>query len=166
MPQKRIPTIVRYFSKVDQSAGPDECWPWTGAKDQDGYGIFWDGTYRDSGAGHYVRVTRWTYEQFVGPVGTCHLLHRCDNPPCVNVAHLFLGTNAENMADREAKGRGGQRQTRGELHVNHKLTAEHVRAIRSRRADGETALALAGEYGVSDALIYKIVKRQIWTHLE
>jgi hypothetical protein len=167
MPQKRIPTIVRYFGKVDQSGGSDACWPWTGAKDQDGYGIFWDGTYRPNGAGMYVRVTRWTYEQFVGPIPEGkNLCHRCDNPPCVNPAHLWLGTHAENHADREAKGRGGQWMTRGESHVNHKLTADQVREIRSRYAAGGVSQAsLAASFGVSDQLISLIVRRKKWAHL-
>lgn len=164
MPQRRIPTIVRYFSKVDQSA-PGGCWPWTGARDQDGYGIFWDGTYRPSGAGRYVRVTRWTYEQFVGPIeGNKNLCHRCDNPPCVNPGHLFLGTHAENHADREAKGRG--RRKHGATHVGAKLTDEQVRAIRSRyAAGGVTQRRLAAEFGVSNQLVSTIVRRKVWTHI-
>lgn len=165
MPQARIPTIVRYFAKVDQSAGPAGCWPWTGAKDPDGYGIFWDGTYRRSGAGHYVRVTRWTYQQFVGPIPQGHqLLHRCDNPPCVNLAHLFTGTDADNHADREAKGRG--RRLHGSDHTGSKLTEEQVRLIRARwDAKQAAGVDLAQEFGVTSAAISRIVNRKTWTHM-
>jgi hypothetical protein len=167
MPQQRIPTIVRYLSKVDQSGGPEACWPWTGAKDQDGYGIFWDGTYRDNGAGRYVRVTRWTYEQFIGPIpDRLNLCHRCDNPPCVNPAHLFTGSHADNHADREAKGRGGQWMTRGESHVNHKLTDGMVRTIRQWASEGISQSQLAREFGVSNQLISKIVRRKAWAHVQ
>jgi hypothetical protein len=166
MPQQRKPTITRYLSKVQQSPEPDGCWTWTGAKDPDGYGIFWDGTYRANGRGHYVRVTRWTYEQFVGPLGGKHICHRCDNPSCVNPAHLFLGTNAENQADRERKGRGGQWMTRGERHVNHKLTESDVRSIRNFLLDGIPQADIARQYGVSSAAIYKIATRKMWAHLD
>lgn len=166
MPQKRIPTIVRYFTKIDQSAGPDGCWPWRGAHDPDHYGIFWDGTYRPSGAGHYVRVTRWTFEQFVGPIpDRQQVLHRCDNPPCVNPAHLFTGTVKTNHEDREAKGRG--RRMHGSDHTVSKLTEAQVREIRSRYASGSvTQRQLAAEYGVSNQLVSSIVRRAKWAHLE
>lgn len=164
VPQRRSPTIVRYLAKVDRSAGNDGCWPWTGAKDQDGYGIFWDGTYRPNGQGRYVRVTRWTYEQFIGriPEGR-QLLHACDNPPCVNPAHLSFGTCADNHGQREARGRGVR--AHGSSHVGAKLTEAEVIAIRERRSAGVPQIALAREYGVSAALICNIVKRKVWTHV-
>jgi HNH endonuclease len=165
VPQKRIPTIVRYFTKVDQSAGPDGCWPWTGAPDQDGYGIFWDGTYRENGAGHYVRVTRWTFEQFVGPIpDRQQVLHHCDNPPCVNPVHLFTGTVKTNHEDREVKGRG--RRMHGATHVESKLTDDQVREIRTRyAAGGISQRALSLEFGVSNQLISGIIRRAKWAHI-
>lgn len=166
MPQKRTPTIVRYLSKVSNSGQPDECWPWTGAKDQDGYGIFWDGTYKPNGRGNYVRVTRWTYQQFVGPIPDGkQLLHSCDNPPCVNPSHLSAGTSAENHADREAKGRG--RRQHGVDHPGSKLSEDDVRAIRAAHAaKALTYPAMAQKFGVSEGLIWKIVARRGWTHIE
>lgn len=164
MPQQRIPTITRYLSKVQRSSDPDGCWTWTGAKDQDGYGLFWDGTYRENGCGNYVRATRWTHEQFIAPLAAGrHVLHRCDNPACVNPAHLFSGTNAENHADREAKGRG--RRCHGSTHVGSKLTEEQVLAIRALRTDGASQASLARDYGVSTALVSNIVNRKVWTHI-
>lgn len=158
--------MVRYLGKVDQSAGPDACWPWTGATDQDGYGIFWDGTYRESGAGHYVRVTRWTYEQFVAPIPDGRqLLHSCDNPPCVNIAHLSVGTCADNHAERETRGRGVRQH--GEAHPGSKLTASDVRAIRRDYAQGALSMVALGRlYGVSAPLIHKIVHRKTWAHID
>ncbi len=166
MPQKRIPTIVRYLTKVDQSAGPDGCWPWIGAKDPDGYGIFWDGTYRANGTGHYVRVTRWTYEQFIGPIPAGRqVLHRCDNPSCVNPSCFFAGTEADNHADREAKGRGVRKH--GATHVGAKLTDDQVRDIRSRYAAKDAnQRELAEEFEVSNQLIAGVVSRKKWAHVE
>lgn len=165
MTPSRVPTIVRYLTKVDNSAGANGCWPWIGAHDPDGYGIFWDGTYRPNGTGHYVRVTRWTYEQFIGPIPEHrNLCHTCDNPPCVNPGHLFVGTTAENHADREAKGRGVRK--RGSTHVGAKLVEEQVSEIRRRyAAGGVTQKALGAEYGVSESLIYGIIHRRCWPHV-
>jgi len=91
----------RFWRKVDRR-GPDECWPWTGGKTPCGYGLI-----RSSGHGHLRQTHRvsWILANGSIPRGMC-VLHSCDNPPCCNPAHLWLGTHAENMADRDAKGRG------------------------------------------------------------
>lgn len=163
-PAKRVPTITRYLSKINNLGRADACWEWNAGADADGYGIFWDGTYLESGHPRYVRAPRWTYEQFVGPIPQGHnICHTCDNPPCVNPAHLFTGTDAVNHADREAKGRG--RRMHGSTHVESKLTEVQVLTIRQRRARGETQASLAEEYGVSAALLSKIINRKVWTHI-
>ena len=88
----------RLWAKV-QRAGPDECWPWTGAVDSDGYGRI--------GLGGTARlVHRVVYELEVGPIPDgMEVRHTCDNPPCCNPAHLLPGTHAENMADMVERGR-------------------------------------------------------------
>jgi ribosome-binding protein aMBF1 (putative translation factor) len=84
----------------------------------------------------------------------------------VNPAHLFTGSHADNHADREAKGRGGQWMTRGESHVNHKLTDGMVRTIRQWASEGISQSQLAREFGVSNQLISKIVRRKAWAHVQ
>lgn len=153
----------RYVEKVDKSAGPDDCWPWTGGKDPDGYGIFWDGTYLPNGRGRYVRVPRWTYEQFVGDLPPeMKILHSCDNPPCVNPAHLSYGTAGDNNRDRKLRGRS--KPKRGSTHVGSKLTEQQVMDIRAA-AGTITNQVQADTYGVSNQLISMIITRKTWKWL-
>jgi hypothetical protein len=89
----------RFWAKIDRRAA-DECWPWTGARSRQGYGKLRVGTLTPD-------AHRLSYEFFYGPIPVgLHVLHTCDNPPCVNPAHLWLGTVADNMQDRNKKGRG------------------------------------------------------------
>jgi hypothetical protein len=90
----------RFLSKV-REAGPDECWEWIGARLPFGYGNYW--SYFDR---RYKGAHRYAWERMFGPVPAekC-VLHSCDNPPCVNPAHLFLGTDLDNVQDCIQKGR-------------------------------------------------------------
>lgn len=85
--------------------------------------------------------------------------HSCDNPPCWNPSHLELGTQAENVRDRETRGRS----QRGERHYASKLTEDDVREI---RASGLTGPALGRQYGVSPFTIYKILDGRSWRHVK
>lgn len=111
-----IPLEVRFWAKVRKGA-PDECWQWLGAKSALGYGSIIAGSRYtgDSGPRHAHRVS---WELTNGPIppgegyhGTC-VCHRCDNPSCVNPAHLFLGSQLDNIADRHAKGRSARHKER------------------------------------------------------
>jgi hypothetical protein len=97
--------------------------------------------------------------------GGLMVCHRCDNPPCCNPAHLFLGTHTENVHDMLAKGRTNP--PRGERHHGAKLTAEQVREIRTRRAAGETLVDLGREFGVGGARLSVIVNHpdKAWSHV-
>jgi len=138
---------------TDKSAGSDACWPWTGCTDRHGYGLIkWQRKAR--------LVTRLTWELANGPIPDGqHICHRCDNPLCRNVKHLWLGTNSENMADREAKGR----TLRGEKNSSAKLTEADVRSIRTKAAG--TKVSIAKRYGISPQSVYDIVARRTWKHL-
>lgn len=100
---------------------------------------------------------RFSYELLVGPVPAGHhVLHRCDNPPCVNPSHLFTGTDADNVLDMDLKGR---RLT--------KMTPDAVRSIRARYAEGGIPQrVIAAEFGIGQAQVSKIVRRESWCHIE
>lgn len=173
MPPLDDSTIARFWSKVDQSGGPDACWLWTGAKRDFGYG-------RVKINRRFRRAHRVAWLASFGaiPAGLC-VCHACDNPPCCNPAHLFLGTQAENLADMVAKGRHnpstGDRhgsparpgcRMRGEANGRAKLTDAKVACIRARyAAGGVSQCSLAREYGVSHPAINNIVQRKSWVHI-
>jgi hypothetical protein len=93
-----------FWAKVDKSAGQDECWLYMGFRKWDGYG--WLARSKGNAQYHYVTAHRYAWILTHGePTNGLHVLHRCDNPPCCNPAHLWLGTHADNMADRSRKGR-------------------------------------------------------------
>lgn len=88
----------RFWPKVDRR-GPDECWEWTGSRQPTGYGRI-----KISDRVHNTHRVVWALTN--GPIpARLQVLHRCDNPPCCNPAHLYLGTIADNMHDRDRKGR-------------------------------------------------------------
>lgn len=142
----------RFDRKVHKA--PTGCWEWTGGRSRDGYGVFWGGEYRPQGGPVMGLAHRWSYAHFNGviPEGM-YVLHRCDNPGCVNPAHLFAGTQADNVADCAAKKRRNQIRYR-------KLSADAHAEIRKRYARGGVSQSvLAKEYGVSQPTISHIVRR-------
>lgn len=155
--------IARFWSKVDKN-GPTQphmespCWNWTAGIFKDGYGQF--GAARKP---HRTHRLAWTLVNGTIPQGIC-VCHRCDVPTCVNPSHLFLGTSAENTADRESKGRG--QPPRGEVHGLAKLTDATVISIREiYAAGGTTQAALASRFSVEQCLISLVVNRKRWKHL-
>lgn len=153
----RPPTPIseRFWLKV-RKGDVDSCWVWTGGTNADGYGRI-----RAEGCHALQQAHRVSWELHNGqPVpDSLMVLHRCDNPPCVNPAHLFLGTNTDNMRDMAKKGRNKSAN-------NTRLTEGQVRAIRQRHASGEQRRHLALEYGVTRWHISGIVCRRSWPHLQ
>jgi hypothetical protein len=100
--------LERFNAKRDASH-PDACWEWNGERTKSGYGAF---VFFRSGAEMYRVASRVAWTIANGPIPDgLFVLHRCDNPPCVNPAHLFVGTHDDNMADMVAKGRSAQHGT-------------------------------------------------------
>lgn len=99
MGRRPVAAEDRFWSKVDKSGGPDACWTWTAARNRNGYGQFWQGR-------NGIVVHRFSWMMHNGPIPVgLFCCHHCDNPPCVNPAHLFIGTNSDNMRDAQRKGR-------------------------------------------------------------
>ena len=159
-PMRYLPghaTRKPFWDKVQKSAGSDVCWIWTAGKNADGYGTLGGG----------LRAHRVSYEMRHGPIpnGMC-VCHSCDNPSCVNPAHLWLGTHQDNMADRSRKGRSSGGRMVGTEHPNAKLTDDMVREIRHLYASGEYMQKdLARMYGVSDMVISLLVRGKTWKHV-
>ncbi len=156
-----IQTIVRYWSKVDVRA-PNECWPWLAGTNAQGYGLFSVGMqqFRASRFGYWVHTGVYPGDRMV--------CHSCDNPPCQNPAHLFLGTALENSQDKIKKGRfrTTSPKVHGEQNGRAKLDDASVRYVLASYATGcVTQQALADELGVADTTIWKIIRRKSWTHV-
>lgn len=158
-----LPPAERFWPKVDKSG---ECWIWTGCVDKkSGYGKFGIGG-REAGC---IPAHRFSWESVHGPIpdDMC-ICHDCDkNYPvgdrsyrrCVRPSHLFLGTKKDNTQDALVKGR----LSIGEEHPPAKLTETDVLAIRARAHENQ--YDLASEFGVCQAQVNRIIKRQRWKHL-
>jgi hypothetical protein len=149
-------TRERFWARVDKN-GPvhpehGRCWRFISTSS--GYGRF-----------SPMRAHRFSWTIHRGPIPKGKsVLHKCDNPNCVNPKHLFLGTQQDNLADMREKGK----QVRGEAQGSAVLTAEDIVAIRKRyrrysHKDG--AGAMAKEYGVGIVQVWKIVKGLQWKHI-
>ncbi|HEY4658038.1 MAG TPA: HNH endonuclease [Gemmatimonadaceae bacterium] len=135
-----------------------ECWIWNGApRNQSGYGGF-----LIDGKQWLAHRVAWRLYKGEIPAGK-QVLHRCDNRRCVRPDHLFIGTNADNVRDRDAKDRGAK--LAGEKNGEAKLTAQQVGEIRRRLAKGASQSALGREYGVHNSTIHLIHRRKKWKHL-
>lgn len=147
----------RFWPRVDKD-GPvpphrpelGRCWVWTGAAPGFGYGVMGvGGGYRRNSGTHRV-----SWEIHHGPIpDDLHVLHKCDNPPCVRPEHLFLGTQRDNAQDMSAKGRAGG---------SPKLTWDKVEKIRAELAAGVSRFVLAEQYGVTAANIWCIGAGRSW----
>lgn len=142
------PLQERFWEKVKKTDG---CWEWTGYRTRKGYGEVY---IRGEGS---RRAHRVSYQLHHGTVPkSMQILHRCDNPPCVNPDHLFLGTAADNTRDMLEKGR----------FKSAKLSDREVLEIRRKYASGETQDAIAKEFHIDQTNVSQIVLGKTWKNLQ
>lgn len=146
------PPLDRFYPKVMRRNG---CLEWIAGRSHGGYGRF-----QLNGVNRYAHRVIWELE--IGPIPEgIQVLHWCDNPPCVWIPHLFLGTHQDNIDDKMRKGR--YRRIVGEQQSNAKLTWEKVDSIRRRWSQGNvTQMEMAAEYGVNNSIICEIVHNKRW----
>lgn len=180
---KKVSLEERFWNKVLKK-GHDDCWEWTGSRNWDGYGqINVDGKTRRAHRLSWVMSNRKKIPK------NMVIMHTCDNPPCVNPSHLVIGTQAENMADREKKNRGADRsgnknpmfgkkrtkETRDKISASRKgryggeknpraiLSKENVLKIREMYSTGDyTQKEIAKIFGVADVTISDITRWKTW----
>lgn len=145
-------SVRERFEKYVIRHGENECWGWAASKQFRGYGQL-----------HYktgmVTAHRISYELFVGPIPKgMHVLHHCDNRECTNPAHLFLGTQKDNMDDRDSK----NRVRHGEAHPYARLTQGDVDEIRQLAATGMSHAEIANKYDSNTRHIGRIVRGERW----
>lgn len=158
---KRTQICHNFFAHVDQSGGPDACWPFLRSKSAKGYGRVWAN-------GRCEEAHRYAYTLAIGPIPdsingkmAC-ILHSCDFPPCCNPKHLRVGTKFENAIDREVRGRGNQ--PKGENNYASELTTRQVIFIR-RCADIFNTEEMAAMLNVKRACVAKVLRRETWKHV-
>lgn len=189
--------MARFWAKVNKN-GPtmphmdSPCWTWTPSRNLGEYGRF-----RANGKFHKAHRLSWMIHRGEIPHdGSSHGIcacHRCDNPSCVNPAHLFLGTHADNVRDRELKGRrtplsgdhhwtrfkpeklarGDRHRSRtkpetlkrGEAHGQAKLTSENVIQIRELAMTGMSATAIGKLFGLAKSSIQSVIAHKTWRHI-
>jgi Mor family transcriptional regulator len=180
--------IERFWSNVDQSGGPDACWPWIRCFFDSGYGQF-------KAKGRKLHAHRVAYVLGVGPIDddllACHNCPNGDNRACCNPAHLWSGTHEQNMADMASKGRAASgdrhafrahpelaarglhngaytkpdRVRKGQDNGRAMLTEVDVSSIRSAANAGESVSSISRRYPVDWSTVNRVIKRETWRHV-
>lgn len=147
------------FSKHGWSISDAGCWEWNGSRNNQrgGYGQL---NFR----GKIKMVHRLAYELWVGPIPQGKIVcHSCDNPPCINPEHLFIGTHADNAQDKVKKGRARGGSLRGEKCPWAKLTQVDVNSVREALSDGQSLTSIGRRFGVTKQAIAAIRDGRTWT---
>lgn len=147
VPVKDLPLERRLVYTVTRSG----CWEFKGKRNGFGYGIV---SYRNRA----IRAHRAAYETWVGPIPAgAEIRHKCDNPPCINPAHLEPGSHADNMRDMQDRGRN-----RARSRSSNTLTADMAREIQRRYDDGERIKDIADSLGRKYLTVFDAAHRRTW----
>jgi hypothetical protein len=170
MKPTKIPSVSpalkkKLFGRI-KIGGPDECWEWMGARQESGYGVI---TFdRRQWKTHRISAALKFGARALDNKLACH---HCDNPPCCNPAHLFLGTHLDNNQDRERKGRGAnrivallypERMVHGVNHYRAKLNPEKIRKIFKLRSEGYFMRAIGKIVGISASVVCLVLHHKAW----
>lgn len=171
---KRKSLWDRFDPKVDRSGGPDACHVWTGGTAKGGYGVvgMWDSSTKKQ---QMKKSHRLAWEFAFGPIpDDLFVCHRCDNPPCCNPSHLFLGTCKQNLADMRAKGRHSHgeghsallraRGIRGINHPTAKLKPTDLAEIRQFKRLGLTIREISDWFKIGRSQVYRVINGETWKH--
>lgn len=167
----------RFFAKVDKVSSRAGCWLWIGSTNRPREAGFAYGQFRYMGRMRLAHRVSLMLEGFKIPPGM-FVCHRCDTPLCVNPAHLFVGTQSDNMQDCLQKGRQGrcygdehwsrkmpERRARGVGHGSAKLSNVDIGKLLAKRASGRTQRQLAAMFEISQRQVGRICRGENWTHI-
>ena len=153
-------TLKERFEKKYKKCS-NGCWIWMGCKIKEKYGQI------RTEKNKRMLAHRVSWILYRGKItDNLFVLHKCDNPPCVNPEHLFLGTHQDNMDDMIRKSIGKTTRNTGESHGNSFLKENDIRAIRLMRKLGTKQNSIADYFNVTQGTISSIIRRRTWSHIE
>src|SRR5580700_1790524 len=166
MPATHLTLSELFWRKVNKN-GPipkhcpaiGQCWIWTACTNDRGYGRLAFMEKRNSP--HFLLAHRASWKIHFGELPEIHVLHKCDNPPCVRPSHLFIGTDADNVHDRIRKGRSAK----GERIPSHVVTEKNVIEIDELSSQGFLQADIAKKFGIAISTVSCIIHRKRWKHV-
>lgn len=154
-------TIAEEFWELVCVGKPDKCWQWLGSIGAGGYGRYYNKKFKNKSKRKKSHRLAWMYTNGKIPIGL-KVLHHCDNPPCCNPSHMFLGTQVDNIVDMVKK----KRHMRGVNQVDAKLSAIQVKEARNLWERGYLIKEVATLYKLSDSCMGRVVARKSYKDVE